>query len=112
MRVRRSPFRSTSSISTSHTKGLPALWALRLLLRAQLWKPLAADRYSIDEDVLRLVNLEQFIDSKPTNSELCASLRAQLSALECKDLIHVYHSPASTHVSHIYCFRLSLTKWI
>ncbi|MBL4834572.1 MAG: ATP-binding protein [Pseudomonas sp.] len=86
MRVRRSPFRSTSSISTSHTKGLPALWALRLLLRAQLWKPLAADRYSIDEDVLRLVNLEQFIDSKPTNSELCASLRAQLSALECKDL--------------------------
>ncbi|MGH1449558.1 MAG: AAA family ATPase [Pseudomonadaceae bacterium] len=86
MRVRRSPFRSTSSISTSHTKGLPALWALRLLLRAQLWKPLAADRYSIDEDVLRLVNLEQFIDSKPTNSELCAALRAQLNALECKDL--------------------------
>ena len=78
--------RQTSAMLSPDAEGLPSLWALRLLVRAQLWRRLVEHRHSMDEDILRLVDLEELIDEPVTSSELSALLRAQLNALEGKKL--------------------------
>lgn len=68
------------------SNALASLWALRLLIRGQLWKRLAEQRHSLDEDILRLVNLHRYIEEPITPSELQAALNVEFESLSEQDL--------------------------
>ncbi len=78
-------FSTNSSTLTPDAEGLPTLWALRLLVRGQLWKRLVEPPRTLDEDIMRLVNQEELIDEDISNTELITALRAELNAFEAKD---------------------------
>lgn len=60
--------------------GLATLWALRLLLKEQLWKRLA-DKHFCDEDLLELVNISRHLDEPMPPGELHRALRTELRGL-------------------------------
>ncbi|MEH6387781.1 MAG: AAA family ATPase [Pseudomonas profundi] len=81
MTILRRLLRQKSTALNPETSALASLWALRLLVRGQLWKRLAEQRHSLDDDILRLVNLEEYIDEEVSGRELYAALSTELDEL-------------------------------
>ncbi len=81
MTILRRLLRQKPAALNADTSALASLWALRLLVKGQLWKRLAEQRLPIDDDILRLVNLEEYIDEEVSGRELLAALNTELDEL-------------------------------